>query len=642
MSCSSGENVSFLRGHGGRTPGERRRLWVVTRREGSEERARRANLRVPRCVARTLVQLCIAVIACTVAEARPIEIASHARVDLAEESEGLTWTVSGTLRDDNGVGLPFRRVRIDFHGDGDGLPERSDEVRTDRGGTFAAAHRLPAGAWRAEVRFEGDAFVDAVAAEIAATLEPVTPSLRVDAPRTIDARVDRFPLRVEVAGSPDLSVLATADCFDISGSGAEREAFVRDDAGLRCTLVAEAAVASGFAAREDVAVRRVEGAGVALTLDATFASSSPFLPGAWTLSGQARDTAGPIHGARIVWMQRGSGAPGQAAPARNIQSARALDSPRDRELASALTDADGVAVAQVPGDDVRDGELFAVLRVDVPGDLALATSGTLSVARPGRALDWVPRIFAGVVLLAIIGVATLMRRPRRAARVETPALPAPRPPRAELIVVPSSDDASTGVQGRAFDAELEIPLRCQISWPGGQTTSDAEGCFALPSLPPSTRVNFAAPGFRPLATSVPNHGRVRIRLRPYRVDVLDAWRDVVRAHRPDGVNVDRWWGRRVLGDVRERVARVVQTLRRAPQAEPVERREYAAWLERTASEATPVEAVEALGRMVEHAYFGAEVTDAETVAQAKRLAASALAPHAAHPSRADEALAEAP
>ena len=598
MSCSSGENVSFLRGQGGRTPadfmasvGEQQRRWP----------ARTARPRV------SLVYAVASVIACSLVAPRvaayPVEIVSRARLDVAEERRGLVWSVSGTLRDDNGVGLPYRPIVVDLHGDGDDVPERTDLVHTSATGTFVAEHRLAAGAWRAEVRFLGDDFVDAAEADVRAVREGPRPPRTREAPRAVDARRDRFPLVAEALGPEEIGVLVSADCFDISAAeGAEHVAHVRSDAGLRCVLVAEAAIEAGFSAREERDVRRISGPSVTLTTTAEFETPSPFLPGTWRLQASARDAAGAVDGATIAWTQRREG--GETVT-----------------LARARTDADGRANAAVAGGEVDDGALVATLHVDAPDDLALATSGPLPVARPDKLLQRAPLAFVVLVALALVAVFSMLRRPRREARSATPPLPAPAPPRAEVIVeAPGSEDAPARVEGVVVDAELDLPVAARITWEGGAIDADASGAFSVAAATEGARARFEAPGCHPLEATLPARGRVRVRLRPYRMDLLALWREVVRAHGPDGVDVERWWGRRLVSDVRARVAQRVKALRRAPDEDVVERRAYDAWLARAAEDPEPVDAVEALGRMVEHAYFDADVVDADTVARAQALA----------------------
>ena len=591
MARSSLEWTSFLRGHGGRVGGACfiGEVVMVSRRM-------RAAIQ--------LAQAIVCVIAIGVpshAAAASLDVGARSALQMFGTTLGFEVRVWGTLRDELGRAVPYRRVQLTGRSATDAF---ETEVMSDASGAFRHDRVVPEGAWEIRARFAGDFYLDGSDGVVDVSVVRVPARLEVLVPAVIGVDVSSFEVRamLTVAGAPvpGAPMEAIAGCGvppvlrATDGGGRSVGAVaVRDQEGGECRVQVRALGEGRFAdVTHAVAVRRI--ASPVIGLEARYARPGPFADGAWEIRVDARDASGPIVGAQLELFSEGV----------SFGAARSDDAGEARFGFSELALADGAALSVTLFGDA------GALRLD---------SEPLVLRRPpsaSRVFGWVSAAAVGLLVLALgWAVSREVRGKRPVTRVRE------RAPVSDRAVAVAALGPGWWVAVCDADSGSAI-ASAEVLWDGAVVGLDASGRLLLGEAE-AAELEVRAAGYVPARVSLrrPRVGRETVvRLRSIRAEVRDVLRSVV-AELEGGTEVG-WWGVRTIEDVRRTVGGGLVMLRRAPQRARLQRQELGRLL--ALSPRQRVDAFEALTLLVDAVYFGGRGTDDAVIELARALAEEAL------------------
>jgi hypothetical protein len=518
------------------------------------------------------------------AGAVPIDIVSRTSLDLRTHAVGREIVVTGRVSDDLGLGLRFRRVRIEGrseHG------EFSVEAMTDARGAFRVNRIVSPADWTISGRFVGDLFTDADEVEDTIAVRDRPPRVAFSVPAIVPVSEPTAPLAVQVTvgGRPGLGAAVTfeSDCGQVAGGAAVgpdgvARADFRFEHGATGVCAIEARVtgqrrfgpASAFAE-----MRRIESPTVRASGE--FERGVPFVEGQWTIRVEAFDRFGSLEGARVEVDRDGV------------------------VLGAAVLPASGV-VAIVLAESVIGAEssIIATLVPDV-GDLRLSTSG-LVLVRPSSPSQVFGSLSTGLaLLLGLVILGGLVREIRRS----RPRAGSTKPVVAGVGAERGEEEIDGVIVVVVRDVEDSLPLVATIKLvaTGEVLTSGADGLVHFESAP---QIDFEAhaSAYVPLKGTItrpPRGRRAVIRLKSVRAEVRDVLRDVI-----DRVHGERtrWWGRITVRSASEEALKQARMLRLPPRRESTHRAEFARLLLAASAQRGDAEALEALTLLVDDMYFG--------------------------------------
>lgn len=533
------------------------------------------------------------------ANALSIDVMSRSSLELRVETLGRELVVRGSVRDDLGRGIGYRRVRIVGEAEGG---QFSAEATTNSAGQFRFTRMVPPGEWSVRGEFVGDIYTGSDEEVRSVPVRDRSPRVLMAAPAVVPVSERSAPLQVQVyvGGTPAVGTPVTfeSDCgevpsgavVDTSGVATAQFDFSREAVGP-CTVRAQVSGQLRFRDGEAYAtMRRFDQP--TIRLRGEFVRGEPFADGEWIVSVEAFDRYGGLEGGTIEL-----GVDGVTQGSGGVPSS---------------------GVARFVIDEEAVGARASVVATFVPdvGELRLA-SEPLVLERPPSPSGIFGAISIGVALLLGLAIlAAVVREMRRA----KPGRPKPNPVVASVSVEVDEEADAGSILVIVRDAEDSLPLVATIQL-AGTAEEYRSASTGVVLIPRNTGFSFeaVAAGYMPHRGTIAHPGKGRravIRLKSVRAEVRDLLREVIWGIRGDQ---RKWWGRLSVRTVTATTLSSVRTLRREPARATTHRGELYRLISEAQRSASDAEALEALTLLVDDVYFGGG-GELETVEVARALA----------------------
>ena len=134
----------------------------------------------------------------TPAQALEVRVRALSALNADVTAAGTTVRVSGTLRDELDIGLPQRKITIEYRHAQGGEVEATETLYTDRRGSFRTHKELAPGGWHVSVRFEETEHVTESSVVQTIEIEPGVVDLRVQAPGLVVGQAE-VPVRMRAS-----------------------------------------------------------------------------------------------------------------------------------------------------------------------------------------------------------------------------------------------------------------------------------------------------------------------------------------------------------------------------------------------------------------------------------------------------------
>ncbi|MFT6400687.1 MAG: hypothetical protein ACJAYU_005465 [Bradymonadia bacterium] len=535
-----------------------------------------------------------------------IDVMSRSSLDLRVETLGRELVVEGSVRDDLGRGIGYRRVRIvgeNTRSEEDGLQGSfSAEATTNSAGYFRFTRLVPAGEWHVQGQFVGDIYTGSDDQEESVSVRERSPRVLIVAPAVVPVSEATVPVEVQVfvGGTPAAGTPITfeSDCGQIPEGavvGADGVAhaefrFTRDAVGP-CSVRAHAEGQSRFRDGEAyAAMRRFDEP--TIRVRAEFVRGQPFFDGSWSVFVEVFDRYGGLEGGTIELSGSGD------------------------LLATSLVSENAVARFDVPESSLGDRSSIVATFIPDAGELRLSSEPLLLERPPSPSGIFGAISIAVAILLALVILAAVVREMRRSRPKSTVV----KPTAAGVSTEPEVEVVAGSILVVVRDAEDSKPIEATIHVGDSDATfqSAASGVVVIPS-PKGFSFHAVAPGYLPHRGAISHPGKGRravIRLKSVRAEVRDILREVLSGI---GGEQGNWWGKISVRSVTRKTLAEVRTLRREPLRASTHRRELYRLIETAQRTAADAEALEALTLLVDDVYFGGG-GELETVEVARALA----------------------
>ncbi len=486
-----------------------------------------------------------------------VHVRAESRIELRTVRREDGTEIQGTLRDDLGGPLGARALEVRIRRTVPDAVPRVESVTTDPQGRFGLSLRLELGSYVLSAAFEGDESHERVEVERQLDLTRADVRLRVVVPDGGRLDLDRPTHTIEVfALSAQGGSGLTVDVLDERDRAIARG--VTDATGrVRFDLRSSDLGAPGAGrlkarsrpdalrseAQTEVPIVRLRATSITLQAARGYAQPGEGI----RLSGELRDSSGPIEGAAVGVFAG------------------------EEHLATVLTDSAGAFATEVHAPARANERLSVEARFvsDSPGRAPSQSAPVTIEIRNAPSAPWawsfVP-IAISILVLAWIARRTPARIEKaapppvpKAAGIEAAARRASRPDRADVTgsIVDQRDDEAIG--------EVAIHV-VQDGRAVVTLTADDDGSFAIRGLAEGSFVlTFEARGYAPLAckVEVPHRGEwtgMTVRLQSLRALALEPFRGVALAILPSSRLWDVWTNRDVLAHAKPRDAHALGAL----------------------------------------------------------------------------------